>query len=143
MKNKQIFITKKVYQKIDIKNTTLYNAKIIKNTKAFWEREIKHPKEPIFLYDLGFNLKNTIVPINNHINKTGINILREESQKKINFYDITNIYTPNPKGRTAECFGDNKPIFKNSQYIQTYNLCNHVILAHRCGAKKIYAFVIN
>lgn len=144
MKNQTIFITKKAYNNIDIKKAPFTDITIIKNTKNFWERHLKHNKtKTISIYDLGFNKKNTIIPINNHINKTGINILREEIAGKIEFYDITNIYYHNPKGKIAECFGDNKTLFNNHQYIQTYTLCNCVILAHKCGAKKIKAFIIN
>ena len=51
-----------------------------------------HNKKEIHIYDLGFCKKNKIIPINNHINKTGINPLREKNTKNIHFYDITNIY---------------------------------------------------
>jgi len=142
MKNKKVFITQKAYN--NVKTNPFANALIIENTAQFWKKHLKDNKTKIvYIYDLGFNKNHTIIPINNHINKTGINILREEKKQKIEFYDITTIYHPQPKGKVAECFGTNKPLFQNTQYIQTYDLCNCVILAHKYGAKKIKAFIIN
>ena len=73
---------------------------------------------------------NKIIKINNHINKTGINILRENPQKTMKFYDITAIYEQNTKGKIAECFGNRSPERnKKTEYIQTGFLCNHIICA--------------
>tara|TARA_Y100001970_G_scaffold58592_1_gene74434 strand:- start:11015 stop:11443 length:429 start_codon:yes stop_codon:yes gene_type:complete len=142
MINKQIFITKRVYDHVDLKKAKLTNSLIIQNTSQFWKKHLKKQTNEIYIYDLGFNREGTIFPINNHINKTGVNILREEKKQKINFYDITNIYKHSPEGKIVECFGEHQPIF-NTKYIQTYNLCNCAILAYKFGGQKVYAFVIN
>ena len=106
-------------------------------------KEIQKPKT-IHIFDKGFEKTGEIIPINNHINKTGINPLRENKVKKIQFYDITEIYQKHKQGKIAECYGNKTPIKnKNPQYIQGKYLCNYVILAHSFGFKEIFAYIIN
>jgi len=143
MKNKYQFITKDVAQHIDLVKFNLHTAQTIPEKAISWFK--KHPQKtkPIYLYDLGFNTHETIIPINNHINKTGTNPLRNQKNNKIEFYDITNIYQLQKNGKTAECFGQHSPNKKNTQYIQTRFLCNYAIVAHYLGFKKIFAYIIN
>ena len=101
-------------------------------------------REAIHIYDLGFCKKNKIIPINNHINKTGVNPLREAQKETISFYDITNIYKKQQRGKIAECFGQKQPTPPQStKHVQTRFLCNYVIIAHLLGFKKIFAFVVD
>ena len=101
-------------------------------------------REEIYIYDLGFCKQNKIIPINNHINKTGINPLRETQKSTISFYDITNIYEKQQRGKIAECFGQREPTsLKSIKHIQTRFLCNYVIIAHLLGFKKIFAYVVD
>ena len=103
-----------------------------------------YKREEIHIYDLGFCKQNKIIPINNHINKTGINPLRETQTNTISFYDITNIYEKQQRGKIAECFGQREPTpSKSIKHIQTRFLCNYVIIAHLLGFKKIFASVVD
>ena len=99
--------------------------------------------QQIHIYDAGFNKKQKIIPIKNHINKTGTNILRNNQNNKIQFYDITNIYQPQPHARVAECFGRHKPKTMNQNHTQARFLCSYVIAAHYAGIKEIFAYVID
>ena len=109
----------------------------------------KYNKNSIYIYDIGFNNKNKVFSISNHINKTGVNPIRNLQNQKISFYDITSIYCIDKKkskeSKIAECFGERSPDKKNinKKYIQTKTLCNHTIAAYYNNCKKIFAFVVD
>ena len=143
MNNTITLITQDVAKTINIKRLGLESAQVILNPN---KQTIKNapPKEtPIYIYDLGFNKHNKIIPINNHINKTGVNPMRENPEKQIRFYDITNIYQNQKKAQIAECFGSYPPIQKTKKYVQTRFLCNHVISLYCLGYTTIFAYVID
>ena len=142
MNNIITLITQDVAKTINIKRFGLESAQVILNPN---KQTIKNapPKEtPIYIYDLGFKGNGTIVPIDNHINKTGQSPLRGK-QSTIKFYDITQIYQKQKQAKTAECFGTKKPTQGRKQYAQARFLCNHVIAAHCAGFKKIFAYIID
>ena len=143
MDKNKTFITKDVAEKADLKELQLQTAQKISTDSPFLLNNNINKETPIYIYDLGFNLHKKIIPINNHINKTGTNPLRDKPQKKIEFYDITTIYQNQKQAKTAECFGRHKPPNQPSKYIQTRFLCNYVIAAHCMGFKKIFAYVID
>jgi len=139
---KTIYITPEVQEAINVKKLGLSpKATLSKNPIEFFLKIKNKPKE-IHIYDLGFNKTNTIIPIINHINKTGINPLRKQ-EKKIKFYDITQIYKQQKGGEIAECYGGRPQKQKNKKYIQAHFLCNYVIAANHIGIKNIYAYVID
>ena len=140
MKNKIIFITKEVEKKIKLEEFGLQKSSTISSKKL---QKIKNNQTEIHIYDLGFNRNNKIVPIVNHINKTGTNPLRTKKTKEIQFYDITKIYQKQKGGKIAECFGSKPPTKQQNKYIQTKFLCNYAILAHCLGFKKIFGYVID
>ena len=140
MKNKIIFITKEVEKNIKLEKFGLQGSNIISTEKL---QKIKDQKTEIHIYDLGFNKKNKIIPIINHINKTGRNPLRTKKTKEIKFYDITKIYQKQRGGKIAECFGEKNPQKKQNKYVQTKFLCNYAILAHCLGIEKIFGYVID
>ena len=140
MKNKTIFITKEVEKHISLKEFGLQGSSVISAEKL---QKIKNKCTEIHIYDLGFNKKNKIIPIINHINKTGKNPLRTKKIKEIKFYDITKIYQQQKEGKVAECFGNKIPKQQQNQYIQTRFLCNYAILAHSLGIEKIFGYVID
>ena len=82
---------------------------VVLSTKPDQDLSKIYKREEIHIYDLGFCKQNKIIPINNHINKTGINPLRETQTNTIRFYDITNIYEKQQRGKIAECFGRREP----------------------------------
>ena len=140
MKNKTIFITREVEKKIKLEEFGLQKSNTISLKNL---QKIKNNQTEIHIYDLGFNRNNKIVPIVNHINKTGKNPLRTKKTKEIQFYDITKIYQKQKGGKIAECFGNKIPTRQQNQYIQTKFLCNYAILAHCFGFKKIFGYVID
>ena len=144
MAKKQIIITEELYNKVDLKKFQIKNPIIAKRTSIKWLKKIKNKNTQLFFYDLGFNKNPTkIIPINNHINKTGTNPLREKKDNKIVFHDITSIYNQEKNGKTVECFGKNKPDAKKGKYASARFLCNYVIIAHFYGYNKIFAYVID
>ena len=143
MDNHIIAITIEVQKKINLAEFNIKNAIILPNNSMKILNKLSTKESTIHIYDLGFNKKNRITPIKNHINKTGINPLRGHQKSKIKFYDITNIYKKQGNSKTAECFGSHSPPPPNNKYIQTRFLCNHVITAYFLGFKNIFAYVIN
>ena len=128
----------KTYQTIKIEEAQTFKKNVLQQLQLI-------PKDtPIYIYDKGYKNKNKIIPINNHINKTGVNPIREAHPQEILFYDITNIYQKNIKGKIAECFGNKQPTQqKNKEYVQGRFLCNYTILAHYVGLSQIYAFIVD
>ena len=143
MQTKRTFITEAIAEQIELHKFNLQDAKIIPKQTAGYFKKIKDKEGAIYIYDLGFNKHKKIIPINNHINKTGENPLRKTRQNKIIFYDITKIYQRQKAAKTAECFGDKQPKEKNNNNIQTRFLCNYVISAYCQGIKNIFAYVID
>lgn len=143
MKTKQIFITQELALKINLKDFQLQRAQIIPKDPSVFFNKHSNKKQEIHIYDLGFNTNATIIPINNHINKTGINPLREDKTTKTQFYDITKIYQEQKQGEIAECFGNKTPQKKQNKYKQTRFLCNYAIAAYCAGFKTIFAYIID
>ena len=143
MKKRQIFITQDVANHIDLKKLKLHKAKILPLNSVNFFNTKRNTKQPLYIYDLGFNTQQRIIPVCNHINKTGTNPLRGQHKGNIEFYDITKIYQKQEKAKTAECFGQHKPIKKNTQYTQTRFLCHHTIAAYCAGFRIIFAYVID
>ena len=142
MDNNIIAITREVKEKINLEEFNIKNPIILPNNSSNILKRLSTKESTLHIYDLGFNNSNKITPIKNHINKTVINPLREYKNKNIKFYDITTIYKKQGNGKIAECFGSHEPTLKNTKYIQTRFLCNHVIMAYFLGFKNIYAYVI-
>ena len=145
--------------KINVVTAELYRAipniqKILKLQKIIIVKNLSDPfkkikpntKASIYIYDLSKNYKTgksiSIIPINNHINKTGVNPLRKKENKKIKFYDITEIYQQNPKGKIAVCYGSRSPLQKQTKNISTGYLCYFSVIARIFYSKKVYGFVI-
>ena len=141
MQNKKIFITQEAAKYINSKTLKLEKTIILPKTSNKLFQKLKNKNQAIYIYDLGFNNTKKIIPINNHINKTGSNPLYGEN--KIIFYDITNIYQQQEKGKIAECFGSHNPIKKNNKHTQTRFLCHHTVAAYCAGFKKIFAYIID
>ena len=142
MGNNIITITTAVKEQINLKEYNIKNAIVLPNNSLNVLNKLLIKNSTLHIYDLGFTNNKVITPIKNHINKTGINPLREHGSNNINFYDITNIYKKQGNSKIAECFGLHKPTLENNKYIQTRFLCNHVITAYFLGFKNIFAYVI-
>ena len=142
MGNNIITITTAVKEQINLEGFNIENATVLPNNSIKVLNKLLTKESTLHIYDLGFTDNNVITPIKNHINKTGINPLREHGSNNIKFYDITNIYKKQGNSKIAECFGLHKPTLENNKYIQTRFLCNHVITAYFLGFKNIFAYVI-
>ena len=139
MKNKNQFITRELAERISLSQFNLENAQVLpQNSLSFFQKQ--KTKETIYIYDVGFNKNHNIIAINNHINKTGSNPMC--GQKKINFYDITQIYQQQKRGQIVECFGLHSPNNKGDR-IKARFLCHHTIAAYCAGIKKIFAYIID
>lgn len=99
----------------------------------------------IIIYDITQNQHQSagkIIPVNDHINKTGHNPLIGNQQKlDIDFTDLTHIYTKHPNGVTTACLGErfhSETILNKSAYF-----CNIAILARAIGFSKISGFLVN
>ena len=103
-KDKNIYITPELYQsKIKIiENIKIEKFKVLFSNSFVQLKQVKN-KEEIHIYDIGNNntSKQSIIYINNHINKTGENPLRGKEQDNIQFYDVTEIYQQNNKGNKS------------------------------------------
>ena len=150
-----MFITQELENKLKqtnqqiIKKYKLFHFMVLPQNSVSFFTQQNNKNQPIYIYDAGFNTTNKLFPILNHINKTGINPLRNQITKT-EFYDITTIYKISPKhqeiAKIAECFGNRLPpqtTDKSPPLIQTKNLCNHTIAAHYSGFEKVFAFVID
>lgn len=82
------------------------------------------------------------IRVNNHINRTGKNPLRSNKEKKIKFYDITNMYQKTTKGIITTCLGERykkeHKKFKNPSTI----ICHVVFVLRSKGYKKIKGWLI-
>ena len=143
MYKKQIYITPEAKEHIKVKQFNLEEAKVLSKNPILYFQSLQKIPQKIYIYDAGFNKHQQIIPIKNHINKTGTNILRNEQNNKITFYDITNIYQQQAHSRVAECFGNHIPNKRNPQYTQARFLCNYVIAAHYVGVKEIFAYIVD
>ena len=104
-------------------------------------------KNTIHIYDIGKQpqIKNIqFYNINNHINKTGKNIIIDNKNKQTTFYDITKIYKKSKEEKIAECYGNHQPpqAKKTTNKIPCYFLCHYTIMAHIKGYKNIFAYIL-
>ena len=83
----------------------------------------------------------TIIPVQNHINQTGTNILiGKQNLLGIDFIDTTNIYAQNGKGIITDCCGKN--LNQNYEYPSHY-ICYITILARAMKINNIQGFLYN
>lgn len=130
-----------IKKKLKLKNITITQ----KTSNPFKKIKLK-TKASIYIYDISKNHKPnnpiSIIPINNHINKTGVNPLRRKANKKIQFYDITEIYQQSPKGKIAACYGNKNPSQIKTKQIPAGYLCYFSVIARLFYSEKVYGFVI-
>ena len=141
--SKKKFITQEAANQLNLKDFDLQGAKTIPFKSIDFFKKQKNKKKEIYIYDIGFHSPQKIIPINNHINKTGSNPLLGNKKNKIFFYDITTIYVQQKKGKIVECFGAQSPPNIKTKYIQGRFLCHHIIAAHCAGFQKIFAYIID
>lgn len=85
--------------------------------------------------------RGSIIPISDHINRTGQNpLIGNNTSKKIEFIDISNLYHCEKKGIITDCCGDK---LDKSYIYPSHFLCNFSIVARSLGIEKIQAFLFN
>ena len=107
----------------------------------------QNKKTHIQIYDIGkqAQIKNIqIYNVNNHINKTGENVLINKKNKQPIFYDITKIYNHSKEGKIAECYGRHQAPQnqQSTNKISCYFLCHYTTMAHIKGYKNISAYIL-
>ena len=126
-----------------IENSLVLDISNIKETIKTLQIEYKKTKF-ITLYDRTKNKtlkQNAIIKINDHINKTGINpLIGKQRELKIDFIDMTNVYTQSEQGVVTESFGEKLQC--NTTYPSHY-IAPLTIIAKAIGFKKIKGFLIN
>ena len=138
-------ITKQLSKKLPIDHEL--NKKTICNTRSYEEihsiLKLIHPTM-IQIYDSTLTpryKRGSIIPVSDHINRTGQNpLVGNSTSKKVEFIDISNLYHRYKNGITTDCCGEalNKAYIYPSHY-----LCNFAIVARSMGIKKIQAFLYN
>ena len=98
----------------------------------------------IQIYDSTFTphyKRGSIIPVSDHINRTGQNpLIGNSTSKKVEFIDISNLYHSDKNGITTDCCGE----ALNKAYIYpSHHLCNFALVARSMGIKKIQAFLYN
>jgi len=102
------------------------------------------PPTMIQIYDSTFTphyKRGSIIPVSDHINRTGQNpLVGNSTSKKVEFIDISNLYHSDKNGITTDCCGE----ALNKAYIYpSHHLCNFALVARSMGIKKIQAFLYN
>ena len=102
------------------------------------------PLTMIQVYDSTFTPRHkggSIIPISDHINRTGKNpLIYNGNSKQIEFFDISNLYHGDKNGITTDCCGE---VLNKAYIYPSHYLCNFAIVARSMGIKKIQAFLYN
>ena len=101
-------------------------------------------KTKIEVYDLTVSNKKQklqIIPVIDHINRTGINPLRtRQKDLKINFLDSGKIYKKKPNGIITNCCGE---VLNKNYLFPSHYLSNISLLAKALQIKEFSAYLIN
>jgi len=123
-------------QKYNIVNPTNFNQlhQLLKSNKI----------DEIHITDATTSTKKepgTIIPVQNHINRTGTNILtRRQKLLGIDFIDMTNLYQTKKNSIITDCCGE---ILNNKYKYPSHYICHITTLALAMNIKKIYGFLYN
>jgi len=83
----------------------------------------------------------TIIPVKDHVNRTGTNILIGKQQfLRIDFIDMTNQYITKQNSIITDCCGKT---LNNKYNYPSHYLCHIVCLAHALKINKINGFLYN
>ena len=104
----------------------------------------KNKTNTISIYDKTFNNKlpnKHIIPVNDHINKTGINpLIGRQKQLNIDFIDMTHVYNKQPEGVITHCYGKTLPLNNNNE---SHYMSLITILCKATGYTSINGFLVN
>ena len=138
-------ITKQLANKLP-KDSKLRKYNII-NPKFFnqtYQLLAPNRKNEIYVTDLTRTHNKdlrTIIPIKDHINRTGTNILRGKQKfLNIDFIDISNLYNSKQNSIITDCCGETL----NDKYeYPSHYICHIIILAYAMNIKNIHGFLYN
>ena len=106
-------------------------------------REIRKLVNKISLYDVSHSgkISNLVIPVNDHINRSGVNpLLGRQQDLMVDFIDISSLYVQKETGITTICCGGHK-IPENTEYPSMY-LSSLAILAHVLGFSEIHGYIV-
>jgi len=138
-------ITKKLYQLLPPEHGLLVH-RVVDGSDFYTMLDVykQDAPEKITIFDAtsDFNMKfQEIVPVRDHINKTGENILIHLRKKiKGEFFDISNLYENNKDGIITTCFGES---LKNNVSYPSYHLCHFAVLARAVNIQHVHAYLYN
>ena len=128
------------------KDSKLLKQNIVnpKNFNQIYQLLTSNRKNEIYVTDSTSTKKKesgTIIPIKDHINRTGINILRaKQIFLNIDFIDSTNLYKSKNNSIITDCCGE---ALNNKYKYPSHYICHIIILAHAMNIKNIYGFLYN
>ena len=83
----------------------------------------------------------TIIPVQDHINRTGTNILiGMQKFLGIDFIDVTNIYQKQSNSIITDCCGET---LNNKYEYPSHYICHITTLAHMMNIRNIHGFLYN
>ena len=142
---KKYIITKQLASKLP-KENEMQKHKVI-NPKKFdqlYQLLISSKTNEIHVIDLTYTTKKesgTIISVQDHINRTGTNILiGKQNFLGIDFMDMTNLYQYKQNSIITDCCG--KTLNNKYEYPSHY-MCHITTLAHALKIKNIYGFLYN
>ena len=132
-------LAKKLPQNHKLRKNKVVNPRDFSEVSSFLKNI-----ENLSIYDITKTSKyppNTIISVNDHINRTGENLLvGHQKELQIDFIDIAKLYKTKKDSVKTDCCGKKLNIYY--QYPSHY-LCNISILAKALGVQKISGFLIN
>lgn len=147
--NKILLITKQAQKlhnqgKVKIKHTHVFDLNSQKRKKELKKKIIQTKKLKVYIFDITYNTKEkdkSRRTVNDHINKTGQNILIGKNRK---FIDISKLYVQEKEGIITTCLGKRYSKEKKQHIAPTTDLCHAAIWCKKQNPKiKIYGKTIN
>ncbi len=138
-------ITKKLAHHLPSEHELLEHKVVDGNDfHAILEIYQQEKSEKVTIFDATYDPKlksEEIIPIRDHINKTGKNILIPLRKKlEGEFFDVSNLYKNNEDGIVTTCCGES--LNTNTPY-PSHHLCHFAVLARAVNIKNIQAYLYN
>jgi len=142
---KMNIITKQLAKRLP-KNHELkkYNVVNPKNFNEIYQLLTSNKTNEIHVIDLTTSQKKepgSIISVQDHINRTAINILRGKQKfLGIDFIDMTHLYQIKKNSIITDCCGET---LNNKYEYPSHYICNITTLAHALNIKNIYGYLYN
>jgi hypothetical protein len=138
-------ITKKLAHHLPSEHELLEHKVVDGNDfHAILEIYQQEKSEKVTIFDATYDPKlksEEIIPIRDHINKTGKNILIPLRKKlEGEFFDVSNLYKNNKDGIVTTCYGETLHI--NTPY-PSHHLCHFSVLARAMNIEHIQGCLYN